>query len=190
MMALEPIFAVGTNVDVTKRTRCGTLNVQTLEINLIMTLDPAVRADIDVLALQECWVSCRTKRSIRKAAKSRGFHTYFGEPLDGTICVITFSRLLLKRLECTLRDQASCNRAQLFLLPRGHAPSEVIGNVYGHASNASLRDRLIDDVIHSAMGYMRPFILLWDWNTTSALGAPAFHIAQGRCYCPDNRFGF
>ena len=53
MMTNDALHSVGSDFDSSKRTWCGSLSVQNLDTKLIPTLDLAVQADLDVLALQE-----------------------------------------------------------------------------------------------------------------------------------------
>ena len=114
MMANDALHVAGPDLDSSKRTRRGTLNVQTHVTTLIPTLDLAVQADLVVLALQECWVSVRAKKGIRKATRARCFRTWFGPPRNGRICTITFYGDELLPLSAVTRDDESQSRVQLF----------------------------------------------------------------------------
>ena len=113
-----PLHCAGLNLDSERRIRCGTLNVQTLDTNLIAVLDLVVRTDNDVVFLQECWISEQGKRGYRRAALRRGYSCYFGEAMDGVIVCLTLSRIKLTPLAITCQDAASLARVQIFSLPR------------------------------------------------------------------------
>ena len=68
-MMYAPLHSDGIAIDSDRRARVGALNVQTLETTFLAVLDLAVQTELDVIFLQECWISARSRRGVRHAAR-------------------------------------------------------------------------------------------------------------------------
>ena len=179
-----------------RRPRCvkyvvvASLNVQNLAGTLGAVLQSAVDNNVDILCVQEPYVTMASRAGVRAQAFKSGYAVHFGDHVGDArerCLTLTLSRVDLDVMSPP-KGAPVDPRVQYFAVPRQCRRPMVLANLYAHATDKEARQRITEGLLLALRQYGDDALVMGDYNVEPEDEAVGRARANGVAHLIDESF--